>query len=173
MSIFEGDIFSGPRRGMYGAGMGVLPEGYSRISELHRWRASHPGIPSLSQLQAKGATHYTNRAAPAGAQTFTFYDSNGGVRVGPITIQHRDAEAPVLPSKDDGESQPAHRDSDGLLPSPVAERVLSSEPKWLPWLLVGGGVLVAGGIVYMGTRRVRPNRRRRSTRRRRRRRTTR
>lgn len=98
MSIFEGDIFFGPRRGMYGAGMGVLPEGYSRISELSRWRVSHPGIPSLEDLQSKGATHYTNRAAPNGAQIFTFYDSQGGVRVGPINVPHRDTAAPRSPA---------------------------------------------------------------------------
>jgi len=46
-------------------------------------------------------------------------------------------------------------------------------PRWLPWALIGGGVLVAGGIVWVATRkpaRVTANKRRR---RRRRRRTTR
>lgn len=55
---------------------------------------------------------------------------------------------------------PAYQSGDGLLPSDTVRD--STPPTWLPWALVGGGALVAVGIVWTAARKpVRANRRKR------------
>jgi len=173
--LFEGNVFQG-RRGM--DGLGALPPGADTIaSTLSRWRGQFPTIPPDAELSSKGATHYTTRVVGAGLQDFTFYTASGQVAVGPLRIPHlRMAEMigsprPVAPDTSEVDPVSVRSEGDGLLPSSDAPS--SSGPTWLPWALIGGGVLVAGGIVWVATRkpaRVTANKRRR---RRRRRRTTR
>lgn len=58
---------------------------------------------------------------------------------------------------DEERPSPAPRSGDGLLPS---ETGTGPAPKWLPWALIGGGALIAIGIVSTAARRPRANRRR-------------
>jgi hypothetical protein len=172
MSIFEGDIFAGPRRGMYGGGaLGVLPSGTRPIAELAPFREQFPGLPTSAELSSKGATYFTNKGSGDANFIFTFFDSTGRLVIGPSTVW-RPGQAPVEPVPTKGEATPARYDTDGLLPTSTTDE--PSAPQWLPWVLVGGGVLVAGGIVYAATRKSKKpvaanrRRRRRSSRRRRR-----
>lgn len=170
--IFEADIFAGPRRGM-GRGLaafGDLPEGAQPLATLSSHRARYPALPIDEMLRSKGATHYTMSRVGDTSAVFTFFNSAGTVVVSPQTLWAAGTDRPVEPTaiKEPSATPMARREGDGLLPSAAPER--SSEPKWLPWVLIGGGALVAGGIIYAATRRpVAANRRRRKRRRRRRR----
>lgn len=54
---------------------------------------------------------------------------------------------------------------DTTIQTPVATTVQAAAPRWLPYALIGGGVLVAGAILFNATRPVRANRRKRRRRR--------
>lgn len=161
--IFESNLFKGHRVG-YGS-LGEVPEGAAPVSRLSAYRSRFPDLPTDRILEAKGATHFRTSVTGGATQSFTFYSEDGD-EVFELTLTQRGA-APVEPQPG-GErpALPARRQGDGLLPS-AAEPSGGGQPRWLPWALVGGGVLVAGGIVWAATRRqpVAANRRRRRRRR--------
>ena len=172
MSIFESNIFRGHRVGYGMFGLGDLPEGAAPIARLEVYRRRFPTLPSQSTLQSKGATHATTQVVSGTQQRFTFYDSDGDIILGPFTLSQGGTE-PVAPSLNkETAAPPARSEGEGLLPGSSAPAAPASEPKWLPWALLGGGVVVAGGIIWAATRRPKPvaaNKRRRRKRRRRRR----
>lgn len=61
---------------------------------------------------------------------------------------------------------PAYQEGDGLLPGSSSPPAPRREPRWLPWVMLGGGLVVATGIVYTAARNrpVTRNRRRTSRR---------
>jgi len=168
MSIFSGDLFDGM------AGLGDLPSGARPVETLSYYRGpgpvgrvTYPGLPSDASLRSKNATHFTMRQLGPTSAEFTFYTADGERSIGPLTV-YASGSGPVAPdvTKEEEAPLPARRQGDGLLPSalPSAPTPRSSEPRWLPWALLGGGTLVAGGIIWAATRRrraVAPNRRRR------------
>ena len=172
MSIFESDIFEGHRVGYGMFGLGDLPEGAAELGPRFdaAYRRRFPTLPSLEVLRSKGATHATTQVVSGTEQRFTFYNEDGDAILGPYTLRQGGAE-PVSPTPGKEAAPPARSEGDGLLPGSSAPSAPASEPKWLPWVLVGGGVVVAGGIIWAATRQPKPvaaNRRRRRRRRRRR-----
>lgn len=164
MSIFSGHLFQGA--GLSG-GLADVPPGARPVSELDAMRSRFPTLPSASSLRSKGASHFVAGKASGGAMSVTFYDSDGEAVVGP-TVVHPGGASPVEPSPmKSTTSLPARREGDGLLPGSSDPASPASEPKWLPWLLIGGGVVVAGGIVWGATRKKAPVKRNRRRRRRR------
>lgn len=140
-------------------GMGALPPGALTIAHLAPMRADYPRLPSPQDLSQKGVTHFTYSPGPEA--TFTFLTPDGTTAVGPMTMTQ--GFGPKVSSPGQKDSEPAHT-SEGLLPAgPSAS---SREPRWLPWLLLGGGVVVVCGMLWASKRKkVRPNRRRRTSRR--------
>lgn len=161
--IFDTNLFREPMVGVLGA----APSDAEPVSALASYRSRFPSLPSESQLASKGASHFTvAQAGKGGAATFSFFNAAGDRVSGPTTL-HAGGVGPVAPSPTKGSPTPAHREGDGLLPgSSLPSDSQRSEPKWLPWLLLGGGVVVAGGIVWTATRR-KPKKNRRRKRRRR------
>lgn len=153
------DLFGEP-------GLGDLPAGAAPIADLSRYRGMFPGLPSEQRLREQRVTHFTTEVISSAEQRFNFYSSSGQ-RVSQSTQRHRLMSEPKEPAKTPTRDPlPAPREGDGLLPSQAAPERSS---RWLPWVLVGGGLLVAGGIVLVGARRprrpVRANRKRRRKRR--------
>lgn len=164
--MFDSNIFEGHRVG-YGS-LGELPSGAAPISILGAYRSRFPDLPSADILSGKGATHVTTRVVSGTAQEFTFYGEDGERILGPMRLETGGA-SPAAPDLDkEGASLPARREGDGLLPSAASEP-RGAAPKWVPYALVGGGIVVAGGIIWAVTRNrpVAPNRRRKRRRRRR------
>jgi hypothetical protein len=143
VSLFDQDLFGAM------SGLGELPAGTASIDRLSVWTAEFPEVPSAATARSKGATRFGVRRREGGAE-FTFYDESGRVIFGPAMA--RSGGSPVLPAADK-ESLPARNESDGgLLPASTATVASAGPPKWLPYALVGGGILVAGGILYAATR---------------------
>ncbi|RLB43804.1 MAG: hypothetical protein DRH30_02590 [Deltaproteobacteria bacterium] len=157
--MFGEDLFG------YGDGMGAssstLPPGAKPISEYGAYAAKYGTTPP------SGTAHFTLKKSPeaSGLLIAEWYDGSGG-HIGTAWLTEQDRTIPA-PTGSRG-APPAPRPGDGLLPSTVQSG--SSDTNWLPWALVGGGVLLAGGIVWSASKskKMKANRRRRSSRRRRR-----
>jgi hypothetical protein len=152
-------IFGGSMFGTDLSGLGELPAGAVPVAMLAVFRERFPSLPTTAELESKGATHYTTRVTGGTTQEFTFYTTAGERSIGPLSLRHAGAQPAAA-------TVPNH--SGSLLPdsSPV-EPEATSEPRWLPWVLLGGGVIVAGGIVFAASRRrpvVNVRRRRRTSR---------
>lgn len=167
MSIFSGNLFGGD----LGA-LGELPAGARPLDALSFYRpgggALQFNLPSNADLQSKGVTHFTVRATGPHTHEFSFFTTDGTRAVGPLSYDVRPASVAPDLTKENG--APVRREGDGLLPSPVSTPTAepSSGPRWLPWALLGGGLAVGGGILFVATRRpkaVAANRRRRRRRR--------
>jgi hypothetical protein len=143
MSIFDNDIFGGL------GDLGALPSGAVPIASLSSLRSSFSELPSGAELESRGVTHYTTQERGPTSREFTFYDGTGRLLIGPMTLWTQAAGQANEPgaSKD---ASPARSSGDGLLPSSVNSS--SGTPSWLPWALVGGGVLAAGAIAWAVTR---------------------
>jgi hypothetical protein len=157
MSIFAGSLF-GPYRSL--SGLGSLPAGALPVegSEYTAHRRDYPDLPAPGSITR--VTHYTFIPSGQHDRKFSFYASDGSL-VRDALVRHRSAPELAQGSKFEVEPLPARSEDDGLLPG-SASRPAAAAPRWLPYALVGGGILVACGIVFTATRRpsVRPNRRR-------------
>lgn len=167
MSLFESDIFEGHRPGYGLFGLGDLPDGAVGISAYRAYPSRFPALPSLENLRSKGVTHFVVNQAGGGSLRFTFTDESGSI-IQQQTVRPTGGEdAAKIRSELRDAPLPARSEDDGLLPG-SAETQASGAPKWLPYALIGGGVLVAGGILWAATakpKRVTANRRRRRRRR--------
>lgn len=159
--MFGEDLFG------YGDGMGdsatsTLPSGAKPIVEYNQYVAKFGTTPP------SGADYFTLKKSPeqSGMMIAEWYDGSGHhIGTAWLTEQGR-----TTTTSGGGEtSAPAPRTGDGLLPS--ATQNGTSGTNWLPWALVGGGVLLAGGIVWSASKskKMKANRRRRRSSRRRRR----
>jgi hypothetical protein len=155
MSIFNTTLFGMPAT----AGLGSLPEGARPLAEGYReLRLAHPGLPKAIDLPE--GTQYVALSLPHEVKV-DFYRADGR-HFRHVAARHR--EAPTLQDPVKGGSPlPARSEGDGLLPG-SSEPASGGAPRWLPYALVGGGVLVASAIVIFatrGTKSVQANRRRR------------
>lgn len=165
MSVHEG-IFS---RGLFDgsslgdADLGAVPNGRRPISELDAFAATYDMKWPASYISLKGVTHFIPTSSRDGSVLFTFFVDDAPATVAPFRAYPRGASAPVEPSGKTATTK-VFREGDGLLPAPTTAPQ-NGAPKWLPWALLGGGLLVAGGIVFMSAKKpVRANRRRRKKR---------
>ena len=142
--IFEDSIF-GWNVG-YG-GLGEVPEGAAELSRLSAYQRSY-SLPSEETLRAKGATHFTARQGSDGLHLTFFTDDGREVTSLIAAAQGTERPAPATSKRD----LPARREGDGLLPSATAEPERGGVP-WVPRAVVGGGLVVAGGLVLLLTRR--------------------
>jgi len=164
--IFEDSIFGEGPSDL--SGLGELPSGAAELSRLNSYSRSY-NLPNETTLRSKGATHFTARQGNDGL-TLSFFTDEGAPVTSLIAPAQGAATAdPETSSKGDGLVLPARQEGDGLLPGQTTAG--RDGVNWVPYAVAGGGLLLAGGIVYALARpRKKPvtaNRRRRKTTRRR------
>jgi hypothetical protein len=162
--IFSRGLFDGGSLG--DADAAIDPGDRRPIAMLDSLR-SHLDIKwPTEHLRQKGITHYSvepfgGGAKSAGGLRITLYENDRVSSLVPPFLAYRRPSDPVPPVPGGDSTKPVFREGDGLLPA-ATDASSNGAPKWLPWVLLGGGLLVAGGIVYGASRKpVRANRRRR------------
>jgi hypothetical protein len=155
MSIFSSTLFGSPVL----SGLGSLPEGARPLTEGYReLRLDHPSLPKAIDLPA--GTHYTVTTL-TNAVKVDFYRENGRLFRN-VVAPHKDAPAAADVTKSGSTADlvaAAFPVRDAFVEPQGGEE---GAPSWLPYALVGGGVLVAGTILMVALRpaAVQKNRRR-------------
>lgn len=158
--IFSRGLFDGGSLG--DADLGTVIDPPQPVSNIDRYRNTYGDqVPSSAALRNKGVTHFT--VTPLTGDTgvrFAFYENGQPSGVAPA-VAYTHPSAAVTPTGKDAATPPVFREGDGLLPAATTD-TQNGSPKWLPWALLGGGLLVAGGIVYASAKKpVKANRKRR------------
>jgi hypothetical protein len=165
--MFSQNLFSGVSLGA-AADTRMVDQSLQPIANLDRYSSTHAMKWSRSYLEQKGIAYFTvSGDSTDGPLTFRFFDlDQEQSNVIPAMTSYPRGSGPVPPAPG-GKTTPVFQEGDGLLPASTTASD-SGPPRWLPWALLGGGLLVAGGIVWASSRRpVRANKRRRRHRRRR------